>query len=125
MPASVTEALPDPPAGTDRFLDVAGVHVSTDPLRWTPLKICEVVRLLLRPANALQYQLRRGELGPDYHLAARGTLFLSDVDGFFWWKFWVEDLKVFDHTIPAYQVLATPASDPKIYQGNSITRASA
>ena len=114
-----------PPIVKDDHLEVDGIRVSTDPLQWTPLKICEIVRLLLRPANALQYQLRRGELGPDYHLAARGTLFLSDVKGFCWWKFWIEDLKVFDHTRTAYYVLATPASDPKIYQGNSITRTSA
>lgn len=115
----------DPPAPTDGHLEIEGVRVSTDPLQWTPLKVCEIARLLLRPADPLQYQLRRGELGPDYHLAARGTLFLSDVKGFFWWKFWVDDLKVFDHTRTAYYVLATPASDPKVYQANSITRASA
>ena len=97
------------------FIEIEGVRVSTDPKNWTPLKISEIVRLLLRPANYLEYSLKRCELAPHSHVAAQRTLFVCHVKDFQWWRFWVDDLNVFDQSTTAYFVLATPANDFKIY----------
>ena len=104
-----------PAPQSKNFIEIEGVRVSTDPANWTPLKISEIARLLLKPANILQYELKRCELAPNYHLAAQKTLFVSHVKGFLWWRFWVDDLQVFDQTKTASYVLATPSNDCKTY----------